>query len=174
MIRYLAAPPLALRFETGTSCIGRVLVAESEDGVAAVLLGTDAGALEDDLRLRFAGAPIERGPVALGDVLTTIDQPERGYSGPISVSGTDFQQRVWTALTAIPIGKTRSYSDIARAIGAPAAVRAVASACRANPVAVLIPCHRVVRGDGGLSGYRWGIERKRALLDREQELARAA
>jgi AraC family transcriptional regulator of adaptative response/methylated-DNA-[protein]-cysteine methyltransferase len=163
-----------LRFSVGVSSLGQVLVAETDAGVAAVLFGADPAELIADLTARFPGARIEPGIVRLDGVLTVIESPARGIAGPLAVSGTDFQRRVWTALTAIPAGETRSYTEIARAIGAPAAVRAVAGACAANPIAVLIPCHRVVRGDGTLSGYRWGVERKRALLDRERALAQAA
>lgn len=169
-----ATQPHTLRFGMGASTLGQVLVAETDVGVAAVLFGDDARELYADLTARFPGSRIEAGAVGLDAVLATVERPARGFDGTLAVSGTDFQRRVWTALAAIPSGETRSYTEIARAIGAPAAVRAVAAACGANPIAVLIPCHRVVRGDGGLSGYRWGVERKRALLDRERGLARAA
>ncbi len=163
-----------LRFGVGVSTLGYVLVAETEAGVAAVLIGEDPPELLADLQVRFPGARIEVGAVALEAVLEAVDHPSRGFAGPLAVGGTDFQQRVWAALTAIPAGETRSYTEIARVIGAPLAVRAVAGACAANAIAVLIPCHRVVRGDGSLGGYRWGVERKRALLDRERALGLAA
>lgn len=163
-----------LRFDTGVSTLGQVLVAQTEDGVAAVLFGADTGELLADLTARFPGTRIEPGAASLDAVLAAIENPARGFDGPLAVSGTDFQRRVWAALASIPAGETRSYAQIALAISAPAAVRAVASACGANPIAVLIPCHRVVRGDGALAGYRWGVERKRALLERERALALAA
>ncbi|OYW52409.1 MAG: hypothetical protein B7Y80_18430 [Hyphomicrobium sp. 32-62-53] len=163
-----------LRFGAGAFSLGHVLVAETGAGIAAVLIGADTAELLADLTARFPGARIEPGAVGLDAVLTVIESPARGFAGPLAVRGTDFQQRVWTALTAIPAGETRSYTEVAQAIGAPAAVRAVAGACAANPIAVLIPCHRVLRGDGSLAGYRWGVERKRALLARERALALAA
>jgi AraC family transcriptional regulator, regulatory protein of adaptative response / methylated-DNA-[protein]-cysteine methyltransferase len=163
-----------LRFGAGASSLGQVLVAATDAGVAAVLFGADTGELLADLTARFPGARIEPGIVRLDAVLTVIESPARDFAGPLAVSGTDFQRRVWTALTAIPAGETRSYAEVAQTIGAPASVRAVAGACAANPIAVLIPCHRVVRGDGSLAGYRWGVERKRALLERERALALAA
>ena len=163
-----------LRFDAGVSTLGQVLVAETDAGVAAVLIGADPAGLLADLGRRFQGSRIEPGAVALDAVLAAIENPARGYRGRLAVAGTDFQRRVWTELMEIPAGETRSYTEIAKAIGAPAAVRAVAAACGANSIAVLIPCHRVVRGDGGLAGYRWGVERKRALLERERALALAA
>lgn len=163
-----------LRFGVGVSSLGKVLVAETETGIAAVLIGEDPAELLADLGARFPGMRIERGAVALDAALAAIERPARGFDGTLALSGTGFQRRVWTALTAIPAGQTRTYTEVARAVGAPAAVRAVASACGANPIAVLIPCHRVVRGDGSLGGYRWGVERKRALLDRERASALAA
>jgi AraC family transcriptional regulator of adaptative response/methylated-DNA-[protein]-cysteine methyltransferase len=164
----------ALRFGVGASSLGMVLVAETDAGVSAVLMGADADELTADLRSRFPEGRIAPGAVALDAVLGTIDDPARGFAGTLAVSGTDFQWRVWTSLAAIPAGQTRSYTQIAEAIGAPTAVRAVAAACGANRIAVLIPCHRVVRGNGSLSGYRWGVERKRALLERERALPLAA
>jgi len=166
--------PDRLLFDIGACTLGPVLVAESAAGVAAVLFGMDGRELEADLRGRFPETRIEPGAVSIDAVLAAIENPARGYRGSLATAGTDFQRRVWTALTAIPAGETRNYTEVAQAIGAPAAVRAVASACGANPVAVLIPCHRVVRGDGSLGGYRWGVERKRALLERERTLALAA
>lgn len=169
-----AMQPAVLTFAIAASDLGEVLVAECDAGIAAVLMGEDAAELTADLRSRFADARIERGALALDGVVAAIEDPARGFGGTLALGGTAFQRRVWTALTAIPAGETRSYTEIAQAIGAPTAVRAVASACGANPIAVLIPCHRVVRGDGSLAGYRWGVERKRALLERERALALAA
>ncbi len=163
-----------LSFGLGESSLGPVLVGQSDAGVAAVLFGADAGDLEADLRVRFAGARIAPGEVALREVLAAVENPAGGFGGAVALHGTDFQRRVWTALTGIPAGETRSYGEIARMVGAPAAVRAVAAACAANAVAVLVPCHRVVRGDGSLAGYRWGVERKRALLERERCFSAAA
>ena len=115
---------------------------------------------------------ISLGPIAdfekmVARVIGFIEQPELGFDLPLDIRGTAFQQRVWKALCAIPLGSTASYSEIANRMGAPQSARAVAQACAANPIAVAVPCHRVVRNDGALSGYRWGVERKRALLDRE-------
>lgn len=163
-----------LRFGGGGSTLGHILVAETEAGIAAVLLGANPRELIADLTARFPGALIKPGAVGLDAVLAAVESPARGFGGTLAISGTEFQRRVWTALTAIPAGETRSYTEIARAIDAPTAVRAVAGACGANPIAVLIPCHRVLRGDGSLSGYRWGVDRKRALLERERALAMAA
>jgi AraC family transcriptional regulator of adaptative response/methylated-DNA-[protein]-cysteine methyltransferase len=101
-------------------------------------------------------------------VIGLVEAPQHGLDLPLDVRGTAFQRRVWRALSKVPVGSTASYADIAKTIGAPGAVRAVAQACGANPLAVAIPCHRIVRSDGALSGYRWGVERKRALLDRER------
>lgn len=169
-----AMRPPALTYGTASSDLGEVLVVDCDAGVAAVLMGADAAELTADLRARFPDTRLERGAVSLVAVLETINNPARGFGGTLALGGTDFQRQVWTALTAIPAGETRSYAQIAQAIDAPTAVRAVASACGANPIAVLIPCHRVVRGDGSLAGYRWGVERKRALLERERTLALAA
>ena len=160
-----------VRFALGECSLGYVLIAASEAGLCAILMGDDPDALVRDLRERFATiAPVEA-KSELEDsvvaVLGVIEDPCRDLDLPLDVSGTAFQQRVWRALLELPAGTTASYADLARAIGSPGAVRAVAGACAANPLAVAIPCHRVVRTDGSLSGYRWGIERKRALLARE-------
>jgi AraC family transcriptional regulator of adaptative response/methylated-DNA-[protein]-cysteine methyltransferase len=140
--------------------------------VCAILLGDDAAELERDLVRRFPQAELRRGDRAferqLAEVVALVEQPERGLSLPLDVRGTAFQERVWQALQAIPAGATRSYRELAEAIGAPRAVRAVAAACAANALAVAVPCHRVLRSDGDVSGYRWGVERKRALLERER------
>ena len=160
-----------IRYALGHSSLGEVLVAHSGKGICAISLGDDAAALVRALRKRFAHAQIEAGGAQfdrlLRKVLALIEQPHRGRHLPLDIRGTVFQERVWDALRAIPPGSTASYGEIAQRIGAPGASRAVAQACGANPVAVAIPCHRVVRGDGGLSGYRWGVARKRALLARE-------
>jgi AraC family transcriptional regulator, regulatory protein of adaptative response / methylated-DNA-[protein]-cysteine methyltransferase len=162
---------LAIRFAIGECSLGSILVAATERGVCAILLGDDPEQLAHDLERRFpraqligADAGFER---LVAEVVGLVEQPRVGRELPLDVRGTAFQRRVWQALREIPAGQTTSYAQLARAIAAPTAVRAVAQACGANPLAVAIPCHRVVRTDGALSGYRWGVERKRALLARE-------
>jgi len=159
-----------------TCNLGFALIATSGKGVCAFLLGDDAAALETELRRRFPGAQLAAADARCArlaaDALALIDTPERAASLPLDLRGTAFQQRVWSALRAIPAGSTASYAEIARSIGAPKATRAVAGACAANPVAVAVPCHRVLRSDGALSGYRWGVDRKRELLAREGVQAR--
>lgn len=160
-----------IRYGFGDSVLGGVLVARSGEGVCAILLGDDEDALAADLATRFPHAHLQRDDTSMrataDAVARLLEAPTRDPQLPLDIRGTAFQRRVWSALRAIPRGATASYADIAARIGAPAAVRAVAGACAANPLAVVVPCHRVVRRDGGLSGYRWGIERKRALLQRE-------
>lgn len=160
-----------IRFAVGACSLGCVLVAATERGVCAIFLGDDADALVRSLQDRFPRANLIGGDAAferlVAHVVGFVDAPRRSFDLPLDVRGTAFQQRVWQALQAIPPGSTASYAEIARRIGAPQSVRAVAGACAANLLAVAIPCHRVVRTDGGLSGYRWGVERKRALLARE-------
>lgn len=160
-----------LRFAVGHCSLGDVLVASSAKGVAAILFGDDAGALVRDLQDRFPKARLVGGDTAyeqtVARVVGFIEAPQTGLDLPLDIRGTAFQQRIWQALRAIPAGETLSYAEIARRIGAPRATRAVAQACAANALAVAIPCHRVVRTDGTLSGYRWGVARKQALLDRE-------
>jgi AraC family transcriptional regulator of adaptative response/methylated-DNA-[protein]-cysteine methyltransferase len=162
---------MEIHFAIGQSTLGALLVARSERGVCAIFLGDDPDALARDLQDRFPRARLIGGDAGfeqwVAQVVGFVEAPGLGLALPLDVRGTAFQQRVWQALRDIPPGHTASYADIARRIGAPAAVRAVAGACAANPVAVAIPCHRVVRSDGALSGYRWGVERKRALLARE-------
>lgn len=162
----------ALRFAVGQCSLGAILVAASERGVAAILIGDDADALVRDLQDRFPCADLTGGDAefeaTVAKVVGLVEAPSLGLDLPLDVRGTAFQHRVWRAICAIPPGATASYTDIARAVGAPKAVRAVAGACAANPLAVAIPCHRVVRTDGALSGYRWGVARKRALLERER------
>ncbi len=161
----------SIRFAVGQCSLGAILVAQSERGICAILLGDDAERLVHDLQDRFPKARMVGGDPAFEDVVARVvgmvEQPALGMDLPLDVRGTAFQQRVWQALQEIPPGETASYAAIAGRIGAPRAVRAVARACAANPLAVAIPCHRVVRRDGDLSGYRWGVERKRALLGRE-------
>ncbi|AWN49564.1 bifunctional DNA-binding transcriptional regulator/O6-methylguanine-DNA methyltransferase Ada [Methylobacterium terrae] len=165
----------AIRFAVGACSLGHVLVAATDRGVCAILLGDDPDALLRDLQDRFPKAALTGGDpgfeAVVGQVIGLVEAPGTAPGLPLDIGGTAFQQRVWQALRAIPPGRTATYAEVARAIGAPAAARAVALACGANPIAVAVPCHRVVRGDGSLSGYRWGVARKRALLDRERDPA---
>jgi AraC family transcriptional regulator of adaptative response/methylated-DNA-[protein]-cysteine methyltransferase len=160
-----------IRFAIGQCSLGAILVAQSERGICAILLGDDPDVLARDLQDRFARANLIGGDAKfeklVAQVVGFIEAPGIGLDLPLDLRGTAFQQRVWQALRKIPAGKTASYTDIAKRIGLPKSVRAVAQACGANAIAVAIPCHRVVRSDGSLSGYRWGVERKRALLDKE-------
>jgi AraC family transcriptional regulator of adaptative response/methylated-DNA-[protein]-cysteine methyltransferase len=160
-----------IRFAVGECSLGSILVAASPTGVCAILLGDDPDALARDLQDRFPRAHLLGGDKAfeqlVAKVVGLVEAPGLGLELPLDVRGTAFQQRVWEALRKIPAGSTATYAEIAQRIGAPKSVRAVAQACAANALAVAIPCHRVVRTDGGLSGYRWGVERKRTLLDRE-------
>jgi AraC family transcriptional regulator of adaptative response/methylated-DNA-[protein]-cysteine methyltransferase len=160
-----------IRFAVGECSLGSILVAASERGVCAILLGDDPEALARDLQDRFPRADLIGGDRdferIVAKVVGFVEAPGLGLDLPLDVRGTAFQQRVWHALRKIPAGSTASYTQLARQLGSPNSVRAVAQACAANPLAVAIPCHRVVRNDGGLAGYRWGVERKRALLERE-------
>lgn len=160
-----------IRFAIGQCSLGAILVAASERGVCAILIGDDPEALARDLQDRFPRATLLGGDAGFEKTVATVvgfvEAPRLGLDLPLDVRGTAFQQRVWQALREIPPGSTASYTEIAARIGAPKSVRAVASACAANAIAVAIPCHRVVRTDGGLAGYRWGVARKRALLERE-------
>lgn len=162
-----------IRFAIGQCSLGAILVAASARGVCAILMGDDPDALARDLQDRFPRAELIGGDAGferlVAKVVGFVEAPALGLDLPLDVRGTAFQQRVWQALRRIPVGRTVSYSELARRIGAPQATRAVARACAANALAVAIPCHRVVRLDGGLSGYRWGVERKRALLKREAD-----
>lgn len=172
--RYRAGgPDTAMRFAIGECSLGAILVAASAQGICAILMGDDPDALLRDLQDRFPRAKLVGGDAGferwVAQVVGFVEQPRLGLDLPLDVRGTAFQQRVWQALQKIPAGTTASYSEIARRIGAPKSVRAVAGACAANALAVAIPCHRVVRNDGGLSGYRWGVARKRALLARESK-----
>lgn len=160
-----------IRFAVGECTLGAILVAESGRGICAILLGDEPETLVHDLQDRFPQARLIGDDDSFAErvarVIGFVEAPALGLDLPLDVRGTAFQQRVWQALRAIPAGQTASYADIAEHIGSPRAVRAVAGACAANTLAVAIPCHRVVRSDGALSGYRWGVERKRALLTRE-------
>ncbi len=165
-------PAEPIGYAIASSTLGPVLVAASGQGLCAVTIGDEPEELIADLRQRFPSARLERQPKDAAPfaarIVTLIEQPHIPADVPLDIRGTLFQRAVWAALTKIPLGSTASYSEIALRIGRPAAVRAVAGACAANHLAVVIPCHRVVRSDGALSGYRWGLERKRALLARER------
>jgi AraC family transcriptional regulator of adaptative response/methylated-DNA-[protein]-cysteine methyltransferase len=161
----------SIRFAVGACSLGAILVAATGKGICAILIGDDPGQLVRDLEDRFPRADLvgaepefER---TVAQVVGLVEAPRIGLDLPLDVRGTAFQQRVWEALRRIPAGQTVSYAELAERVGLPLGARAVAGACAANPVAVAIPCHRVVRNDGALSGYRWGVERKRALLERE-------
>uniref|UniRef100_UPI0025EB7C0C methylated-DNA--[protein]-cysteine S-methyltransferase n=1 Tax=uncultured Caulobacter sp. TaxID=158749 RepID=UPI0025EB7C0C len=160
-----------LRWVVGDTSLGLALVARSDAGLRLVTLGDDAEVLKADLEKRFKHARIVPDADGLSAdlkaVADLVDHPDHTLTLPIDDQGTELQKAVWAALRQIPAGQTASYADIAKAVGRPSAFRAVAQACGANPLAVITPCHRVVRADGGLSGYRWGVERKRALLARE-------
>ena len=161
-------------FATAPSPLGRLLVAATPKGVCFVGLSGRDGELESALRREFPkAAAIERDEdrlgAAVGAILAYLEGREPHIDLPVDIRATAFQRRVWAELRRIPFGETRSYAEIAAAVGAPRAVRAVGRACATNPVALVVPCHRVVREDGGLSGYRWGLERKKALLEREGE-----
>ena len=171
--RYRAGGDLTqIRFAIGECSLGSILVAATEKGVCAILLGRDPDALVRQLQDRFTKAELIGGDAAfeklVAKVIGFVEQPRLGLDLPLDVQGTAFQQRVWQALRSIDVGNTASYGDIAARIGQPRSTRAVARACAANMIAVAIPCHRVIRTDGRLSGYRWGVQRKRALLERER------
>jgi AraC family transcriptional regulator of adaptative response/methylated-DNA-[protein]-cysteine methyltransferase len=161
-----------IRFAVGECSLGAILVAASQKGICAILMGDDPDALARNLQDRFPRANLIGGDEdfeqMVARVVGFVEAPAIGLDLPLDLRGTAFQQRVWQALREIPPGQTASYAEIAQRIGSPKAVRGVAQACAANAVAVAIPCHRVVRSDGALSGYRWGVERKQALLDREK------
>jgi len=160
-----------IRFAVGECSLGSVLVAATAKGVCLIALGDEAGALACMLQDRFPKATLAGGDADferwVATVVGLVENPALGLALPLDIRGTAFQVRVWEALRGIPPGSTASYAEIARRIGAAGASRAVAAACAANPLAVAIPCHRVVRADGSLSGYRWGVRRKAALLERE-------
>ena len=162
-----------IRFAVGECSLGSILVAQSSRGICAILLGDDPDKLVHDLQDNFSHANLIGSDAAFEELVAKvvgfIEAPGIGLNLPLDVRGTAFQQRVWQALREIPVGQTASYTDIARRIGAPKSVRAVAQACATNKLAVAIPCHRVVRNDGALAGYRWGVERKRGLLEKEAE-----
>ena len=161
----------AIEFAIAESALGLAAIAATEKGVCAILFGRDADALRNDLEARFPRAQLKQGGAKIGsvakNVLAFVANPRKQPTFTLDMSGTSFQRKVWQALRAIPAGATASYAQIAKQIGEPSAARAVAQACSANPLAVVVPCHRIVRSDGSLSGYRWGPECKRALLARE-------
>jgi AraC family transcriptional regulator of adaptative response/methylated-DNA-[protein]-cysteine methyltransferase len=161
-----------IRFAIGQCSLGAILVAASERGVCAILMGDDPGRLARDLQDRFPRANLIGGDAGfeklVAKVVGLVEAPRLGADLPLDVRGTAFQQRVWRALQEIPSGATVSYGELARRVGMPRAARAVARAVATNPVALAIPCHRVIAADGGLSGYRWGTARKRKLLERER------
>jgi AraC family transcriptional regulator of adaptative response/methylated-DNA-[protein]-cysteine methyltransferase len=163
-----------IEYAFGNSSLGLVLAARTARGLCAVLLGEDRGSLLADLRRRFPGPTIVEEPAAFADALATIrrriDDPRSTADLELDPRGTDFQRLVWRGLQEVPAGSTVSYARLAASIGQPRSVRAVASACAANPLAILVPCHRAVRSNGELSGYRWGTERKRQLLAKESTL----
>jgi AraC family transcriptional regulator of adaptative response/methylated-DNA-[protein]-cysteine methyltransferase len=164
-----------IHFAVGQSSLGAILVATSKKGVVSILMGEDPDSLLKNLQDRFPKARLVGADrdyeQLIAQVVGLVESPAENVDLPLDVRGTAFQQRVWQALRKIPAGRTATYSQIARRIGAPKAVRAVAGACAANNIAIAIPCHRVIRHDGALSGYRWGVERKRVLLDREARSA---
>lgn len=161
-----------IKFALGESSLGSILVASSARGICAIVLGDDPNALIERFQDQFPNANLMGADAEFERLVATVvgfvEAPAIGLALPLDIRGTAFQQRVWQALQDIPAGSTATYTAIAARIGMPSAVRAVANACGANTLAVAIPCHRVVRSDGSLSGYRWGVERKRALLEREQ------
>lgn len=160
-----------IHFGRGIGALGHVLVGWTKRGIRYVAMGDDPAHLERDLRKRLSRFPlidvdteVSSGAKEVIEIIRILETPERSHDVALDLRGTDFQSSVWRALLDIPLGRTASYSEIARAIGRPGSARAVASACAANLIAVLVPCHRVVGSDGTLTGYRWGIERKKMLL----------
>ena len=167
---------VSMHFATADSSVGRVLVAATERGICAISIGEDDAALELSLTAEYPRATIQRDDDALrphlDSVLNHLSNRTSIAMLPLDVGGTPFQRRVWQALQAIPAGERRTYAEVAAAVGHPKAARAVAGACAANPAALVIPCHRVVRSDGGIGGYRWGVKRKQALLATEGDRVR--
>ncbi len=164
---------MQIRYAIAPCSLGLVLAGVTDAGVCAIFLGDDETELRQQLTARFPKAEITEAKKSLGkllgDIVASITIPAKAAALPLDIRGTAFQQRVWAALRDIPPGETATYAEIANRIGAPKAVRAVGTACGANPVAIAVPCHRVVGSDGKLTGYRWGVERKRALLTRERK-----
>ncbi len=171
------AAGLTLRYAHAETSLGWLIVAATERGVCAAEFGETPAALLEGLQRRFSGAVLRPDATLNGwleQIVGAVETPSNALNLPLDIQGTAFQQQVWRALQTIPSGQTRSYTEVAELIGRPAAVRAVARACASNEVAVAVPCHRVVRSDGELSGYRWGVERKRELLSREAQAERRA
>ena len=162
-------PREMIRYRWGSTVLGQLLVAQTQGGICALLLGDDVATLKADLARRFPKARLveDASLEAFSKAAALMADPAATVDLPLDPRGTAFQRSVWKALRQIPAGQTVSYADLAGRIGKPEAVRAVASACGANPIAVAIPCHRVLRGNGALSGYRWGVARKRQLLAAE-------
>lgn len=160
-----------IRYSIAPCSLGRVLVATSAHGIIALFLGADDAELRGALAERFEAATLEEGGAEMeaitAQVVAFVDSPAEELKVPLDIRGTAFQQSVWGLLRKIPVGSTATYTEIALQLGSPRAARAVAQACAANALAVIVPCHRVIRSDGALSGYRWGVQRKRALLERE-------
>ncbi len=156
-----------LNYAIGTCSLGSLLIAHGPQGISALFLGADRSELQN----RFPNALLQNAPTQLEkllhEIIQYIENPSPPFSIPLDEKGTDFQRRVWKALRAIPLGSTSTYSAIAQQIGSPKSARAVAQACAANPIAILTPCHRVIRADGSLSGYRWGVDLKKKLLQQE-------
>ncbi|QJD58703.1 methylated-DNA--[protein]-cysteine S-methyltransferase [Pseudomonas sp. gcc21] len=170
--------PLSIQYTTGRCEFGSLLYGVCESGICAILLGDDAQMLVDDLQRRFPASEIEQQDAALKSelaaLLAYVDNPGQSAPAlprPLAPFGTRFQQQVWDVLSEVAAGQTITYSELARRCGKPTAMRAVAGACAANPLAIVVPCHRVLRSDGGISGYRWGVERKRSLIELEKRLA---
>ena len=172
-IKHSKGKTMQIEYAIGTSSLGKILVAWSTKGICAILIDNDSTFLIKDLHQRFQQKDLIRSDTnreaELQNIIAFIEHPKTIPNLPLDIQGTLFQQRVWEALQQIPAGETRSYTDIATVIGSPKSVRAVAGACAANAIAVVIPCHRVLRQDGNLSGYRWGVERKQELLNREHK-----
>ena len=173
------APCLTIRYQLTNSWLGRTLIAATTKGVCAIFFGDDDAGLTADLQKRFAKATIARAEhgsdfdIWVDQTLAAIDRPQLASNLPLDIQGTAFQEQVWRALQKVPAGTTATYKEVAEMIAKPSATRAVANACGANPVSVVIPCHRIVRSDGAVSGYHWGVERKRKLLTREKKLCTA-
>jgi AraC family transcriptional regulator of adaptative response/methylated-DNA-[protein]-cysteine methyltransferase len=167
-----------IKFGTANSELGTVLIARSAAGVCAILIGDEVGALTRDLAQAFGEAKLMRDGMSLradlDKILTFIETPAKGLDLPLDIRGTPFQRRVWDALLAVRVGYKITYAALASRVGEPGAIRAVANACAANAIALAIPCHRVVSSDGAFAGYRWGVERKRFMLEREAQAIEGA
>lgn len=173
----ISTEPLTLHYTLHRTQLGQVLLAATPKGIAVVLLGDKPSALLADLQQRYPSTQLATGGPVLqrwsDTVVQIVEHPKLQHVVPLdAVGGTEFQRKVWKALRGIPAGQTRTYTQVAHAVGHPQAVRAVASACAANPLAVLVPCHRVLRSDGGWGGYRWGVERKQQLLMQEGAISK--